>query len=70
MPKQGGLVDRIGRNVLKILVNVIISTFEKQKPPLSFPDMYLNLSHRTFLFYEIDFNLFTTIPVNFLWHVH
>lgn len=64
--KQGGLVlQGIGHNVLEILVNVIISTFEKQKQPLSFSDMYLNGSHRTFLFYEIDFNLFTTINVNF-----
>lgn len=69
--KQGGLVlQKIEHNVLKILVNVLISTLEKQKPPLSFSDIYLNGSHRTFLFCEIDFNLFTTINVNFLWHVH
>lgn len=40
--KQGGLVlQKIGHNVLKILVNVLISTLEKQKHPLSFSDIYI-----------------------------
>lgn len=71
--KQGGLVlQRIGHNVLKIFVNVIISTFEKQTKNLllAFQICIEIEVIEHFLFYEIDFNLFTTIHVNFLWHVH